>query len=237
MIRAVICLSLCASVVVEAQSIRISNPSKCDFDNDQTLETVTRPSPGRLRVQLSSNSEVKRLDVRRSTRECRCGTRADGNGDVAEGKKKLICGRGGRQQTLQVLEPANKLLTVCNSLRELRWCEIWKTKQSDHFSADDPRKRSTALVVRLECSSSFPNPLEVFDNRGNKIHQLGQYFPPNAYRARFYGCYAAGDCKTPGQLVAITQNVAGTREVFLRESNGACVRVPDVGRCFNSSAC
>lgn len=128
------------------------------------------------------------------------------------------------------------LAQVCRSVRELQRCEIWKSIASDHIT--DARRNSTSYITTRGCSGFYDQCIEIYDSRGNSVHSLGQYFPTGSeYDNRHYGCFGCGDCKSASSVAGIARANTGSSSVYVKDSSGTCIRVPDASRCYNSSGC
>jgi len=214
--------------------ITITNPSACDFDGDGISDEWTTQGQ-RGFASLSKTNKTKQIRMSRAYSHFTC---SDRNND---GKVDLLArmGPSGRAKTIFVFSGGSAgLLKVCKSVRELQKCEIWKSQQSSHISKGDPRHRSTGFIATRGCPGGFPNSIIAYDSKGQKIHQLGEYFPTGSlYDSRHYGCFASGDCKGPVAIAIEARRETGEEEIYLKDLSGSCVRVPDPGQCYNSSGC
>lgn len=225
------------SAALAQEDIIIVNPSECQFDKDGVADTW-RTSGRRGFAGLSARGTERRISMNRAWRHFTC-TDRDGDG-ISEIVARMVEG-GERRQVLNVASTGNGALSrVCRSVEELKSCQIWKSIQSTHISKGDPRHRGPAFITIRGCEDSFPNPLIAYAKDGKEIHRAGEYFPTgSAYDSRHYGCHGGGDCKSPVALAqeAARRNGGGDESIYLRGESGTCYRVPDPGRCFNSSAC
>ncbi|MCB0320387.1 MAG: hypothetical protein KDD60_05620 [Bdellovibrionales bacterium] len=131
---------------------------------------------------------------------------------------------------------AGRLSSVCKSIRELSGADIYKTRGSDHFS--DCRRNTFGLVVAPGGQSIGDSCLTVFDSDGNELASMGAYYPAGPpWRYRAYNCWGCSKSSmSGGSLAAAARKKTGSSTVYLQ--NGTqCIRVPDAGRCYNSSSC
>ena len=92
------------------------------------------------------------------------------------------------------------------------------------------------MIARRGCPGSFNGCIDVYDREANKVHSLGEY--PNsisAYDSRHYGGYGCGDRKTPDQVGKEARANTGSPEIYLKDDQGLCVRVPNADLCCFSS--
>ena len=227
---------VCNHVVAPASAQNLVNMSACDYDDDAIADGL-RLARRTVFVTLSSRPDREtRIRLKADHPALTCvDTDRDGRDEIWGLDKK-----GKRIEQYNVARPkvASGLSGVCSSIRELQRCEVYKTKQSAHISKGDPRQRSTAFITIRGCSGTWGNPIIAFNKKGKEIHRLGEYFPTgSAYDGRHYGCFSGGDCKPPLDIVRQARAAHGTDEIWLRNEQGQCVRIPDAGVCWNSQGC
>ena len=109
---------------------------------------------------------------------------------------------------------------------------------SHEFSSADPRSRSTSLIARRGCPGSFNGCIAVFDKEGNQVHSLGDYNNTlSQYDSRHYGGFGCGDRKSADAVGKEALANTGSQEVYLRDDDNICVKVPNADRCCFSSEC
>lgn len=218
--------------------IVIANPEECNFDKDSLPDTWTTNRKKGI-ATLTSNNRTKRVTMKRAWTHFTCVDRQPRGGDGISEIVGRMSADGKRKQVISVSSSGSgKLNSVCKSISELRSCQIWKSQQSEHISRGDPRHRSTGFITTRGCPDEFPNPMFAYDSKGNLIHRLGEYFPSGSfYDSRHYGCFAAGDCKSPVSIAIEARQRTGKEDIYLKANSGTCYRVPDPGQCYNSSGC
>lgn len=224
-----------ASVAIAQEDQLVQRPAKCNFDSDNQADDVT--VVGSLAtIVMSKNGNTKTFTFNQAFPFWQCLDK-DGNkkADTLRGSTRKN-GKG-RLQTKTVVKLQNKLGAVCPAgVRELRSCEIYKSEASKHIT--DARKNSTSFIANRNCPGSYPRLITAYDKNGNEIHRMGEYLPSGSfYDSRHYGCYAGGDCKNPRSLANEARNRTGSEEIYLKDSQNFCVRVPDAGQCYNSVGC
>ncbi len=135
-------------------------------------------------------------------------------------------------------EDVQGLGKVCKSVRDIKSCEVWKARASHDIPYTDSRKRSTTFIGRRGCGTRVSSCIPVYDSNGEEIHSLGNY--PNRisdYDFRAYGGYACGDGMSSSGLASLARRNTGSSEVFLKDSSGNCIRIPDPSRCYYSTEC
>jgi hypothetical protein len=223
-----------APTVASAQEL--VGMTACDYDNDSQVDAI-RLARRTAFVTLSSNpGSEKRIRLVSDHPALTCVDTDKDNKDELWGLNK----NGKRVKRYDVVRSsvANGLSKVCSKVRELQRCEIYKTKQSTHISKGDPRHRSTGFITTRGCPGTWGGTIIAFDKTGAEIHRMGEYSPTgSAYDGRHYGCHGAGDCKSPLEIVKDARRAHGTDEIWLRNEQRECVRIPDAGVCWNSQGC
>lgn len=126
---------------------------------------------------------------------------------------------------------------ACSSIRDLNGSDIWKTRGSDHFS--DCRRNTVGYIVAPGGQGASNSCIPVYDSKGNQIYSMGAYSPAGPpWRSRHYGCWGCSNSSLGGSsLAAAARKNTGSSTVYLGTSGQQCVRIPDAGRCYNSSSC
>lgn len=128
------------------------------------------------------------------------------------------------------------LSKVCKKVRSLTRGEIYKSVASNHIH--DQRKLSSSFITMRSTTAPKNNCLYVYDKKGNLIHKLGRYFPSGAlYSSRYYGGHGCGDLKSAASVAATARKNTGSSAGYMTSGTGNCVLIPNMGSCFNSSAC
>jgi hypothetical protein len=171
-----------------------------------------------------------RLDRRSNHVECR-DTDGDGIDEV------LGFSRDGSYSITQVRKVnARKLSSVCTRVRSLSRGEIYKSIASKHIN--DQRATSTSFITLRSTGAPKNNCLYVYDKAGNLIHKMGRYFPTGAaYSSRYYGGHGCGDLKSASAVASAARSRTGSPAGYITSGTGNCAFVPNMGSCFNSSAC
>lgn len=228
---------LCAASLWGTTSAVAAPITECDFDLDGTFDTVEIIENRRALVTLSQTATQETVRFGQIFRKFSC---RDRNADQAP----EIIARKRNRRTKQLVsevfyvvgEPENNLGAVCRNTRELMRCEIWKSIASHHIT--DQRASSTSFITTRGCPGGFPGCIVAYDRDGTRIHSLGEYQPTgSAYDNRHYGGHGCGDAKRASSVAAVARKNTGSDEIYLKDNNGVCVRVPDAGQCYNSSAC
>ncbi len=226
----------------------------CDFDGDNIEDTVTSKGCrnntlevffcNELEVKLSSDKSKRKQLINFKDNISRkkkaysnfvCEDRDEDGDTELYANNKL----GVQERIKEVRSKVSAgLNAVCKSTRELQGCEVWKASASTHIPGFDPRANSTSFITTRGCPGSFPSCIQAFDGNGSSIHSLGQYFPTgSAYDNRHYGGHGCGDGQRPSSIASEARKKTGSSEIFVKDSAGVCVRIPDPSRCFNSSGC
>lgn len=225
----------------------------CDFDSDSKEDFVNTKSCKfnddlqrivckKLTVKLSSadrNQNINFGDYKSKARKGYSGfvcqpRQNKGGTDLFATNKKNVIEKIGKVRN----SAPNGIEAVCSSIRALRSCEIWKSEASDHIPSFDPRSNSTSLIALRGCPGTYPSCIQVYDRDGNVVHKIGEY--PNfisSYDSRHYGGTGCGDQKSPSAIASLARKNTGSSEVYAKDSSGACARIPEPTRCYNSSKC
>lgn len=219
-------MTVCRRVVVRLSSAGFSRESR------QVLRTrlsrLKKPT-SLFTCDLGSLSNMPSFDVSRYTN-----AQLTDNDEIWGANKNL---KVRKFRNLNRKAPQG-LSEVCRSTRALRSCEIWKARASGHIPGSDPRSSSTSFIALRGCPGTYSSCIPVYDKNGNKIHSLGEY--PNSissYDSRHYGGSGCGDGKSPSRVADEARANTGSPEVYVKDSDGVCVRVPNAGVCYNSSEC
>lgn len=226
----------------------------CDFDSDSVEDFVNTRG-------CKFNAELQRVVCRNVVVKISSGDNYTQNINFTENKSKarkgysnFVCkpreNRGGtdlfavnrrgveeRIRNVKSSAP-DGINAICNSIRSLRSCEIWKSEASEHIPSFDPRSNSTSLIALRGCPGTFPSCIQAYDQDGNLVHKIGEY--PNSissYDSRHYGGTGCGDKKTPASVAALARKNTGSSEIYVKDAQGACARIPEPTRCYNSSKC
>lgn len=158
-----------------------------------------------------------------------------GNGGGNSGDNSGGNNGGGNNQGGDV---AASLQSQCPVIRAIRPGEIWKSIASTHIPNTDPRRFSTSFITRNNVSPPSESCLLLLDSRGNKVHQLGEYFPTgSSYSSRNYGGSGCGDKKSPVDIVGEANRNTGAITTYLKINATTCISIPNANTCYNSSQC
>ncbi|NLF25944.1 MAG: VCBS repeat-containing protein [Deltaproteobacteria bacterium] len=213
--------------------------SRCDFDKDGRRDQVEIVKGRRARIRLSKSQRLKVVRFRGKFKFFRCADlNGDGRDEILSYKRKVKVSTS----NFTVFYVFGKALSgpkkVCAEVRDISYCEVWRAGPSRDFSSSDPRNRSTSFVTRKGCPGSFSGCLSVYNARGEVVQRMGSYARARgSYDSTHYGCWDCGSCESPQDLVEKARRRTGSPSLYIRDDNGGCVRIPDAGRCYNSSHC
>lgn len=129
------------------------------------------------------------------------------------------------------------LAAKCKTIKTIGRGQIYKTVGSTHF-VNDCRRNTAGLIFAYGGGAPSSSCVELLDKNGDILAKFGLYARGAGWEARYYVCVGCGGgFNHDGQdLARLATRNTGSPEGYL-DLGSTCLKVPNLGNCYNSIGC